>query len=267
MKKRIFPLVLAAAMLLSGCAEGGGEPIVTTAGDTDKYVEYNNTTVFPENVLQIGETFDYYPDQADGHFECTVTDVWVVSEQSQCPPKEDFYWDDLWSAAYVDGEWVKFEYEEWFTENGVFDYGAQIIMVDMTVKNIDAVAWLDNGTYYGDCGYFNDEYAFRCSNILYLTDLSVLYGPIDKYYGNEMLDYFSKQGEFAEEDIPDTLGTETYAFRLMPGETTSFTIGFFINGGEDGKPADLSLRWLNIVNVGTPWNTVAEGLFIDTNLG
>ena len=47
------------------------------------------------------------------------------------------------------------------------------MMVDLTVKNIDAVAWLDNGIYYGDWGYFNDEYAFQCSNILYLTDLSV----------------------------------------------------------------------------------------------
>ena len=140
------------------------------------------------------------------------------------------------------------------------------MMVDLTLKNIDAVAWLDNGTYYGDCGYYNDEYAFDSTNILHMVDLSVLHGSIDKYYGGISLDYFSKKGEFGE-NIQGTLGDESSAFKVMPGETTSFTIGFFINGGKDGKPADLSLRWLNIVNVGTHWNWVTEGLFIDTNLG
>lgn len=60
------------------------------------------------------------------------------SEQSQCPPEEKFL--DPWALVFQDGKEVSVKYEEWFTDGGAFDLGAQLLLVDLTVTNVDAVA-------------------------------------------------------------------------------------------------------------------------------
>lgn len=259
MRKTFLVLLLTLSLLLPGC-----ELVDRTVGKSTSPATNSNTAVLPKNYIQIGDSFDYYPDLADGHFECTVTDVRIISEQSQCPPEKQFT--VPWACGVKNGKEITFEYDSWFTEGGAFDLGARLILVDLTVTNVDAVAWLDNGLLNEDCGYFCDAYAFPTNQIVTLVDLSDVQGiDPDRYYFGQGAEYFSLAGEFAEEDIPNTLGTENFAIKIMPGETSSFTIGYIVNGGEDGQPRDPSRWWLGIGNSGGYY--VEHGRFIELNLG
>ncbi len=267
MKKSIFAFVLIFPLLLSGCGKGELSPEPTEPVITE------NTAILPENVIPIGESFDIDANQlmpADGHFTCTATNVWVVTEESQCPPKEAMD-EHAYVEAYVDGEPKTFEYEEWFTEGGAWDHGARMVMVDLTVTNVDAVAWLDDGTFTGSCGDYFHDYAFACNRFVNLVDLSELHGMKgDEYCYAERMVYFSRKGEYieatglTEEEVIDSLNDDNYAIMAKPGETVSFTLGFMISGEKDGKPADLSMRWLCVMQEG--FYTIKDGLYIDTKL-
>lgn len=265
--KRILLMVLIASLLLPGCGVAD-----LPVGPSSPTVILDNTTILPKNVIQIGDSFEVYPDAADGHFVCTVTDVRVVSEQSECPPQDQF-WEGMILCGFEDGEPCYFEYDEWFTEGGAFDHGCRVILVDLTVTNVDAVAWLDNGTFTGDCGYYFDDYVFPAGDFVYLALLSRVVGsPPDQYYGTKGSDSFSLMGEYIEaaeltgSEITDSLGNDYFALMARPGETVSFTVGYGIEGNEDGTPPDLSMMWLCLANREL-FNLVNNGIFIDTKLG
>lgn len=258
MIKRFLLLLISLSLLLTGCTL-----IDQPISDLSQPVN-SSTITLPQNIIQIRDPFDYFPDLANGHFKCTVTDVQVVTEQSQCPQQDYFIVTGV--CAYKNGDSISFEYDEWFTEGGAFDLGARLILVDLTVTNVDAVAWLDNGLFNEECGYFNDACAFPTNNIVTLIDLSNVHGSgNDQYFLGHEVVYFSRAGEFAEEDIPNTLGTENFAIKIMPGETASFTIGFFVHGNEDGQPQDLSSWCLGIGNSGGYY--VDSGRFIELKFG
>lgn len=266
MNKRLLSLFVIIALLLSGCSV-----VDMPLTEPTQRVISGNTTILPKNVLQIGDSFEVYPDLADGHFICTVTDVRVVSEQSQCPPVEQFYLPYL--GGVVDGKDYFYQYDEWFTEGGPFDQGTRLVLVDLTVTNVDAVAWLDNGMNNSECGYYWHDYAFPSHQFVYLMDLTKVYGyGDDRYYQNEgEFIYYSRRGEYleqvdlTEEEITDSLGNEETAIAVKPGETVSFTIGYGVHGEPDGTPVDLSLRWLCISEM-ERFNGVNYGVFIDTKL-
>lgn len=262
MRKRVFAFLLLLVFALAGC-----ESVGTVLEDPTEPMIENNTKILPKNYIQFGDSFEYYPQSSDGHFECSVTDVQLVTEQSQCPAEDKFLY--VRSVGFVDGEPREFEYDEWFTEGGAFDLGTRLVLVDLTVTNVDAVAWLDNGTFNGDCGYFRDEYAFAINDIIQLMDLTRVFGEkADQYYhGLGGFAYFSRAGEFEEEDILDTIGHEKFALKILPGETISFTVGYLVDGSEDGKPRDFSTTALCVVGSGNGIGQVYTSTFIDPKLG
>lgn len=264
MKKRLTTVLIAAAvvsLVLSACRKnllggplGGNENYATRITD--------NTEIMPENVIQLGESFDYYPGKATGHFECTVTGVRVVEEASQCPPYETVYSDYL--CDYVDGKEVTYRYADWFTEEGAFVHGCRIVLVDLTVTNVDAKALTAQSGDYSDRGFFLDPYAFYAAQVVELVDLTNLQKVEDHYSYRGFSDlHFSRLGEFSEKDIPETLGTDQHAIKILPGETVAYTIGFGLNTNGDGSPVDLSMLMLC-----RDANTDPEtGLFIEIGLG
>lgn len=262
MRKRVFAFLLLCVFGLSGC-----DAVETVPEEPTEPVIENNTTILPKNYIQFGDSFEFYPKSADGHFVCSVTDVRVVSEQAECPPEEKFILTRL--CGTVNGKDVPFEYDEWFIEGGAFDLGCRLVLVDLTVTNVDAVAWLDNGTFNGDCGYFYDEYAFPTNDIVRLVDLSRVFGSgnFHNYHSMGESCYFSRAGEFAEEDIIGTIGDEKFAIKIMPGETTNFTIGIVVEGDREGQPRNLDLTALCVVGSGDGIAQVETSTFIDPKLG
>ena len=255
--KRLWAVVCClVTILLAGC-----DTVQGPQGEVDEEFVWDNTEVMPEHVIQIGDEFEYTPaTNVEGHFLCRVTDVRIVQDEAECPPPE--LWLDTWLVALVDGEEVRYEYEEWFTEGGAHDHGCRVILVEVSMTNVDAESRLHDGTYSG--GPFKDPYLFTAYNVVNLVDLSYVQslGGAHHNFHRYGLGYYSFRRPVSEDDW-DTLGNEHQAIRITPGETVSFTVGFLLHADPEGGIRDLSQLMLS---VGA--NTSAkEGVFIDPKLG
>ena len=247
-----------------------------TATDSQNLKFPSSVTVDPQNTIQIGDSFECYPNRAEGHFLCTVTDVQLVTEADQCPPKEAFC-DNvslLVHSGYDEGPKV-YQYEDWFIEGGAFDQGARIMLVDITVTNVDAVAWLSDGTLTETDGYFHDCDAFHSYSFVTTADMSKAEEwPDGSRVVNDWMTtliYYSRAGEYYPEELHDTPGQELYALQIPIGQTVSFTLGYSIDGHQNRTAPELSDLWL-VVHPGR--NITTKGLrnletsiFIDTKLG
>lgn len=257
---KIMAWVTACAILLSGCGVLGG---TSDTEPTERRVE-GNTEVLPQNVIQIGESFPCTAFQGEGSLQCAVTKVWILDEQSQCPSEENFYLTGLHAYSEGDPNGRLYRYDEWFTEGGAFDLGARLLMVELSVTNVDAEAWLDDGTNKGDIGWFTNPYLFYAYCPIKTADLSVLEGPegYECFAGIGECVYFSEMGKYSEDDM-NTVGYEPMAIEIKPGETVTYTLGYNISGDSGGQMRNFSTLWLAVSGT----MDVDEGIFIDTKLG
>lgn len=246
-----FPLIvfLLLALALSACQISPG---------AEETRIRDNTEVVPQNMIKIGDSYEYTPIGATGHLLCKVTDARIITKQEDCPPKEHLEASNLYAS--IDGERVRFPYEEWFSEGGAFDHGCRFLMAELTVTNVDAVSPTDTNL---EGVVYNDPYRFAPHNFVRLANLCDLstteeeqsYYKIAVTYCSPWLD--------APEDDPATSGQEHVSFRVQPGETVTFTVGFLLNTNRDGTPLDPSMLML----CRSSESGVETGLFIDLGLG
>ena len=229
----------------------------------------------PKNVIQIGDTFKCYPDLADGYLLCTVTDVRSVTNESQCPPKDAFGADDVsFSVLGTDGVHCSYPYEEWFTEGGAYDHGLRIVLVDLEVTNINAVAQVSDGTKFNNIGFYLDNDAFPANLFVDTAYMAKAYETLDGRqvvsYGSQLV-YYSHAGSYVPSKEGWMCGQKRDAVQIPIGQTVRFTLGYSIYQDSSGTPADLSKLWLSVM---PGRNIMNEGLldletsvFIDTKLG
>lgn len=256
--------------IISGCSispDGSDEP----DPDDDSSLKTTPTDKMPVNIIQIGDSFDYTFPEFTGRLSGTVTDVRVVRDASDCPPRQWFGEIDtiLASATDENGVWLHFPYEELFTDGGAYDHGCRLLLVDLTLTNVDAECPVDQGRF-DDGGWYRDPYLFMAYSAVSACDLTVLTtasnGPEPGYYTFNT-DGFSYMGT-SEQDDPSTKGYEQCAIRIAPGESVSFTLCYiippqFLEDGTTGNARDLSKIWLCVGAV----NDLDTGVFIDTQLG
>lgn len=268
MMKRTFSLIailVLLSILLSSCNKPSS---IGPGNDTDEYVtqKYNNTEIKPKNIIKIGESFDFpIPEfTGTGHFSCTITGARILTDESQLTldsPEQLMEGGILGAVIDDDGNYTLFPYEEWFTEGGAFDHGCRVILIDLSVTNVDAEAFLDSGE---PRGFFEDPYAFYAEHCISIANLS-RYTEVDGQYdyGNQNCFYFDKTGDYCAEDIFSTLGVEPYAIQILPGQTVTYTLGYGIPTDRDGNPYKLSDL---MAVVGSNMNA-ETGIFIDLELG
>ena len=248
-------IALMAAVLLALSMTACDEEDVL-GGDPDTIRPVYNDTVKPKNYISIGDTYEYYPGCADGHFLCKVTDVRIMTE-SECPPKE------MLDSDTLVGKDKEYGYDEWFTEDGAYANDCRVILVDVTVENVDAVAWLASADPQG---HFEDPYAFYVYSVVGISDISQLYE--DEETGRQSFtytgyqNYFSLRGQYDGDSGNNVPGILDYATQLLPGESVSFTVGFPVHVNYDGSPKDLS-KLVLCVNLDAG---VETGVFIDMGL-
>ena len=251
--------ILMSVCLLTACSTpGSGSGFEVGEESSDN----SSKSYMPQTVIQIGDTFEYYPGMVKGHFLCKVNNVRILAEESRTLPYDKFYCPYI--QAYPDGSNPRtYYYEEWYTDDSPFDHGARIMLVDCEVTNVDAVANWDDGTN-STMGWFHDPYAFYMHDLVNCVDLTsankLLTGHI--YYGDVSPFYLSYQYDYSKEDDRETHGDETAAIQILPNETVHFTLGFGISGCPEGTK-DLSMQWLLVSGAGD----ADTGLFIDTKLG
>lgn len=236
MKKRMLALILAALMILSsGC------------GRNQEIEEYRNryqrVTQPPKQAAEIGteeanigeesqpQAYEqmqwvYKPD-GQGSMVCTITGVRTVKNDrdfdGNCFTEDGYI--TLSNPEYTEERfqqdhekyprYLYLHYPDSVDENGDLLDG-YLILVDLTVENIDATnQYLSHQT--GKMTSLEDDiYIFRSTEFLYLINRA------QKEYRTAV--YYSDIWNLEEHPMK---------FRLGPGETASFQIGFLTNKGED----------------------------------
>ena len=146
-----------------------------------------------------------------------------------------------------------------------------LVMVDLTVTNVDAEAVVthDAGSFTSSSGFYLDPYAFYSydlGDLINTTNYFVsenLEGKKEYYFDRNPGRYFSRLGEFSETDIPESLGYEQFAIKVLPGETVSFTFGYTMDTNYDGTTQSLSEMMFCVACNADP----ERGTFVDLKLG
>lgn len=256
--------------IISGCSVSP-DGLDAPDPNADSSLQTIPTDKMPVNIIQIGDSFDYTFSDFTGRLSGTVTDVRVVRDASDCPPRQWFDEIDTIFASATDenGVWLYFPYDELFTDGGAYDHGCRMLLVDLTLTNVDAECPLDQGLFNAG-GWYLDPYLFMAYSAVSACDLTVLTngssGPAPGYYIFSA-NGFSYKGT-SEQDDPNTKGYEQDAIRIAPGESVSFTLCYiidpqFLKDGTTGNARDLSKIWLCVGAV----NDLDTGVFIDTQLG
>ena len=130
---------------------------------------------------------------------------------------------------------VVYGYPDWTEEDGYFGDDIYLILVDVTATNVGAENYTTADRYSDGRirGEYDDPYIFRADGVPVLTDISGT-----KRRGKDHLRYtspvyFSLMNQCSEHPL---------AFRLAPGESITYTLGFLVTDCELG--GDFSLPHL-----------------------
>ena len=129
--------------------------------------------------------------------------------------------------------YVRYDYPDWTEEDGYFGDGVYLILVDVTATNVGAENYTTADRYSDGRvrGEYDDPYVFVADGVPLLTDISGTrwLGKDHLWYTHPA--YFSLVNQRSEHPL---------AFRLTPGESITFTLGFLVTDHELGGDFSLS---------------------------
>lgn len=229
--KRMFLVIISLAVTILSCSACGRNSSANGA----KYGTYK----------EIGDTFVFQDDAIfTGSLRYTVSGARLVSTQENCPPYEWFQKEGVLctpSGTYL--------YEDWFTEGGAFDQGCRILMLDVTVENVDA-----RNRSRKEGGIYDNPYAFHCNWFFNMVDLALLRDEGEKYplYQPYSMMGFNECCQYGSEDhgYPEDY-YDPFVFGLAQGATAEFTLCYPINVNDDGTQKDVSMLALEVNNFQT----------------
>ena len=129
---------------------------------------------------------------------------------------------------------VVYGYPDWTEEDGYFGDDIYLILVDVTATNVGAENYTTADRYSDGRprGPYDDPYIFRADGVPVLTDISGTKWIGDRLWYADPV-YFSLMNQCSEHPL---------AFRLAPGESITYTLGFLVTDCELG--GDFSLPHL-----------------------
>lgn len=205
------------------------------------------TTKYARKTEKGVELINVNNDYVSGYLLYTITSARVATsvEEMQCSP--DGFLRDTYLTLDQNGNWEQLDTPTHIQEDGTFVEGYYVILVDITVENHDAARRTDLP------GYYEDPYLFRADGLLFLADMEAERGDYpNANYSYDYLDYFSQKDSYPEHPC---------VFRLEPGETIDFTVGFLLDSEAYGGTIDFS-RFRACTTSGHP-----DSAFVDLNLG
>lgn len=147
-----------------------------------------------------------------GYLEFTIRNVSVLGEESNWP--QENYLHEAYMELDEENNWVERNRPVFLNPDGSPKEGWSLVLVDVKVTSHDAAARI------GDYSQ-SDPYLFRGDGVCTLADLRL---RDDNGYFVRSMDYFSGLGQYPEHYV---------LYRLMPGESIDFTIGFLHKSGQE----------------------------------
>ncbi len=225
----------------------------STADPTESGPQETEALIGPSGVkLRTSDKLIYLA-QKSGHLEFRFDNARAVNHRSdvqeECidPPRasrrysydasqysaEDF--PNAENVRLLEGTWyVRYDYPNWVEDDGYFGDGVYLILVDVTATNVGAENYT-TADHYSDGrprGEYDDPYIFWAAGVPVLTDISGTKWIGDRLWYADPA-YFSLLNQRSEHPL---------AFRLAPGESITYTLGFLVTDHELG--GDFSLPHL-----------------------
>ena len=227
--KKIWAIIIGACLLfLPAChhldEHTSNTPLITPDGQISPIEESPSWTteasVFPLTyAYEAGSRF-----LKSGKLVCTINSVYLINSMDVLINKDGFTSDASVTFRSENGYW-NLIYPEFIQDGGGFFPGLYLLMVELTIDSEDAVSYTrkDHDTAGYSLGRYDDSYLFRADSLLYLLDLSP--EAVEGQYGYYLLSYYSNMNQRVEHPM---------VFRLEPGKTINFTVGFLIGDSQQG---------------------------------
>lgn len=189
-----------------------------------------------DNIIGIGDTVTVYGDEFTGHLELTVNAAKFVTDPLDCPEEWMYECTSIWAYPEDSGD---FDYDHWFLPGGPLDRGGKLVQVDVSITNVDAVAYVQEGDKLDPSNphaFFFEEDFFSHNFMLYLTDLSEMdqHGNIPWFH----VEGHSDARKFVQEDDIRTLGTESFVLKIPMGQTVQLSMFFPVSTKHNGTSRD-----------------------------
>lgn len=127
------------------------------------------------------------------------------------------------------GQATMYRYPDCISNSGELVEGGNLVILDVTVTNQDAVNFItDPETQVQSRRYADNPFLFRADEIGYLVDITEQAENGYTYYDAV---FFSEMGRFDEHPM---------AYEVLPGESISFRIGYLVGNRQDGTEMDFS---------------------------
>ena len=223
----------------------------STADPTESDPQETEALIAPSGMkLQTSDKLIYLAHKS-GYLEFRFDNARAVNHRSdvqeECidPPRgsRSFSYDasqysaeDFNNAEYIrllEGTWyVTYDYPNWAEDDGYFGDGVYLILVDVTATNVGAENYTTADRYSDGRvrGEYDDPYIFRADGVPFLTDISNWLQKNQRFWYADPA-YFSLLNQRSEHPM---------AFRLAPGESITYTLGFFVTDRELGGDFSLS---------------------------
>ncbi len=223
-----------------------------TADPTESAPQETEALIAPSGMkLQTSDKLIYLA-QKSGYLEFRFDNARAVNHRSdvqeECidPPRGSRYFsydasqysaEDFHNAEYIDllegKTWkVRYDYPNWVEDDGYFGDGVYLILVDVTATNVGAENYTTADRYSDGRprGEYDDPYIFHAHGFPFLTDISKWLQKNQRFCCAAPA-YFSLLNQRSEHPM---------AFRLAPGESITYTLGFFVTDRELGGDFSLS---------------------------
>lgn len=145
-----------------------------------------------------------------GRLIYTLTDIRVAKHADELPIGTNGFTYEACLTKDENYRWTEGIRPDFIDESGNFAKGWCVVVVDITVYNDNAAMLIGENSNH-------DPYVFRADSLLNIADCSK---PAAHNYPYSTPDYFSMINDRNEHE---------FAFKLEPGEETSFSIGFMVS--------------------------------------
>lgn len=223
--KRIICGALALCLMgsLAGCASNPMKELTNAQNNVGNALpSENNDETNSRGTLKLGEAFEDPNALKSGKLTHTILNAKVVTCLDDVPSVDCFF-EEVFHYRAESGQWEIGTTPSFVMEDGTFS-DAYLILLDVETTSDGATQYttkdLDSDGY--PLGEYDDPYLFRADYFGTLVALNHKENNELNYYGLACPEYYSYYNK--DLSLPDPHIT----YRLEPGETIKYTIGFIL---------------------------------------
>ena len=164
----------------------------------------------------------------------SLVGVQVITNAADIPEIGDFMDYSSVTTYDVAGEQIVWHYPEFIQQDGEFVDGVHMILLDVEITSENAENWTvydlnENGD---PKGLYSDPYVFRIDGMYWLREKEALPGLNPRGWFPMFFSGYNTTDE------------HVFAYRILPGEKQSYTLGYLVGTKRNCDPWKLNEIWI-----------------------